>query len=115
MGLLAADLERLKSFVVRAPGTKVASARPGPVEALRASLESYAGALVPAEKTASAEDHARLWTLHEGVEAAYREAARLGKRAEADAALDKFSGWTYLKGRPSEPGDLHPLPAPAER
>jgi len=98
------------------PISKTASImKPDPVESLRAALELYAGATQAIEKTAGETEHQRLWTLHGQAETAYRNAVKLGKRPEANAMLDKFAGWSYLKGQPGEPGDLHPLPAPEEK
>jgi hypothetical protein len=118
MGLLAADLERLRSHM-NAPAARISKtasmSKPEPVETLRAALELYAGATQATEKTAGDDEHKRLWTLHLQAEAAYRNAVKLGKRVEASAVLDKFAGWSYLKGQPGEPGDLHPLPAPEEK
>jgi hypothetical protein len=118
MGLLAADLERLRSHM-NAPVARISKtasmAKPEPVETLRSALELYAGAAQATEKTAGDDEHKRLWSLHEQAEAAYRNAVKLGKRVEASAVLDKFAGWSYLKGQPGEQGDLHPLPAPEEK
>jgi hypothetical protein len=119
MGLLSADLQRHRTslvksaFLVKAdqPKEKRASA----VDVLRATLEQYAGADRSIEKSASQEDHTRLYNLHRAVEASYREAVKAGKRSEADTELSKFSGWAYLKGQPGEEGDLHPFPVPAEK
>jgi hypothetical protein len=111
MGLLAADLKRLRS--------KTASeAPPKPVrqiENLRDELERYAGAEHSLQKEASAQDHERLFVLHGNVETTYREAVKIGKRKEANVLLDKFAGWTYLKGSPGVPGDMTPFPVPDEK
>lgn len=83
-----------------------------PVDVLRSKLAEHAGLEAASEKTASADDDGRLYELHREVEMVYRAAVKLGKRPEADALLDKFAGWRYLKGQPGEPGDMTPLPAP---
>ncbi len=110
MGLLAGDLERW---------LKTASVAPvegeNPIIRLRAELEQYAGAEISLTKEASDADYERLYTMHKNVEAAYRGAVKVGKKPEADAILDKFANWKYLKGAPGEPDDLHPLPAPDEK
>lgn len=86
-----------------------------PVDVLRSKLAEHAGLQSATEKTASAEDNSRLYELHREVEMVYRASVKLGKRPEADALLDKFAGWRYLKGQPGEAGDLTPLPAPEEK
>ena len=86
-----------------------------PVDILRSRLAEHAGFETATEKTASADDHGRLYALHREDEMIYRAAVKLGKRPEADALLDKFAGWRYLKGQPGEPGDMTPLPAPEEK
>ena len=111
MGLLTADLDRYRRAL---PKSASFAQKPGAVEVLRNALEKFSGADSVLEKAASAEDSARLWELHKAAEAAYREAVKAGKKPEADATLDKFSGWKWLKGAPGEPGDLHPMPAPDE-
>ncbi len=109
MGLLSYDLERLRSAMLISPKTASTNS---PMEELRSALELYSGASAALEKSAGMEEHGRLWRLHGNVESAYRKTAKVGKRPEADALLDKFSGWAYLKGQPSEPGDMKPLPGP---
>ena len=86
-----------------------------PVDVLRSKLAEHAGLEVSTEKTASTEDNGRLYELHREVEMVYRAAVKVGRRPEADALLDKFAGWRYLKGQPGEPGDMTPLPAPEEK
>lgn len=111
MGLLAADLSRFKAKTA-------AEVPPKPVkqlEDLRDELERYAGAETSLQKEAAEEDHTRLFILHGNVEKTYREVVKIGKRKEANALLGKFSGWTYLKGSPGVPGDMHPFPTPDEK
>jgi hypothetical protein len=117
MGLLSADLDRHRTHLRVNGDTKQAShpALPSAVESLRSSLERFAGAEASLEKSASDKDHERLWRIHEEVEKAYRRSVKEGRKTEADALLDKFAGWQYLKGMPGEAGDLHPLPAPEEK
>lgn len=120
MGLLAADLERHRMEIKTSsrPGRtmeKTASVPANPVESLRVALELYAGAEKALEKSAGETDHARLYRIHRTVEEEYRKVAQVGRRPEADAILDRFPGWTYLKGQPPEPGDWTPLPAPEEK
>lgn len=115
MGLLAADLASHRQRLIPAHALrKEARVKEElrPLDLLRGSLELYAGAELTLEKSASTEDHTRLFQLHAGVEKAYRDAVKEGKKPEADALLDKFAGWKYLKGAPGQVGDKHPLPAP---
>lgn len=114
MGLLAADLARYRS--ARAGTVKTAAAPVSdPVGFLRIGLEAFTGAQVVLEKSASPEDYHRLYTMHREIERAYRESVKIGKKPEADEILSKFSGWSWLRGAPGEPGDWTPLPAPDEK
>jgi hypothetical protein len=126
MGLLSFDLQyHRKSAMRKVDLPKVAfelDAKPAAaqepqskVETLQAALELFAGAERGTEKTADTKDLDRLYDLHRKVESEYRLAVKCGKKPDADALLDKFSGWRYLKGAPGEPGDMHPLPAPEEK
>lgn len=116
MGLLSADLEvhraRIAKTVQENLSVKTAQTKDNPLENLRTALELYRGTESALEKAGGDGEFPRLWERHRAVEAAYRQAAKVGKRLEADAVLDKFSGWAYLKGAPAEPGDLRPLPGP---
>lgn len=118
MGLLAADLQRYRERHLKTSSDRpaVRFTEPNGLESLESALQRYAGANLAAEKTASEkiseEDHKTLWSLHREVEKGYRWAVKQGNRPEANAILDKYAGWTWLKGAPKEPGDLHPFPAP---
>lgn len=114
MGLLSADLEvhRAKISKTVQENLFVKTSKDNPLENLRTALELYRGTESSLEKAGSEGEYPRLWERHRAVEAAYRQTAKIGRRLEADAVLDKFAGWSYLKGAPAEPGDLKPLPGP---
>ncbi len=118
MGILQADLnEYLKSYR-RLPPDEEKTASPleetDVLDVLKISLERYAGACASLTKEASDDDHQRLYLLHGAVEDSYAVCAKFGKRPEANELLDKFSGWTYLKGCPKKRNDWTPLPVPEE-
>lgn len=112
MGLLSADLERYRIRHAKTAGEVPLEKPVTPLDILQSRLAEYAGMGQATEKTASSQDLERMYAIHREVEQAYRAAVKVGKRPEADAALDKFSGWRYLKGQPGEPGDMKPFPAP---
>ena len=115
MGLLSADLERYRARHQKQAGELKPEKPVMPLDILQSRLAECAGMEQSTEKTASAQDLERLYALHREVEQAYRTSVKTGKRPEADAMLDKFSGWRYLKGQPGEPGDMSPLPAPEKK
>lgn len=119
MGLLSVDLERHRAGIRKVSYiekvTPVAKKTASSLDTLKVCLEQFAGADTAMEKAASEEDRSRLFALHQAVETAYRETVKAGKRPDADALIEKFAGWKYLKGQPGEAGDLHPFPAPGEK
>lgn len=88
---------------------------PTPIDLFKVCLEQHAGAANSLDKTASDQDFGHLYALHRAVETAYRGCVKVGKRPEANAMLEKFSGWSYLKGQPGEAGDMHPFVLPGEK
>lgn len=112
MGLLSADLDRYRARHAKTASPAKETLSVEPLALLQSRVAEYAGMGHATEKTASSAELERLYALHREVEQAYRASVKVGRRADADAILDKFSGWRYLKGQPSEPGDLTPLPAP---
>lgn len=115
MGLLQTDLAKHRLSNGYRVVEKRAAPLPAPPEILKMTLEQYSGAHSSLEKEASEGDHRRLWHLHKAVQHAYDICAKLGKRPEADEVLDKFAGWSWLKGRPKNEGDWAPFPAPEEK
>lgn len=115
---MTADLERHRSGSRKTASLEKSDApapKATPLDILKVCLEQHAGAAASLQKTASDEECTYLYDLHRAVERAYRLTVKVGKRPEANALLDKFAGWVYLKGQPGEAGDMHPFLAPGEK